>query len=167
MLSGNALHRHDKQGKSVFINLPEEICWQGTIILMRIPVDIDSDFDYRIYIKWKGIMVKVLKIKELISADVRSRANAKKIWDIVNATNNSIELDFSGVIFVSRSFADEVYNIIDSKKGITITNTFDIVKSMFETVSSSRSSKRVREKDNSEIKDFHDMESLSSFLSTM
>ena len=112
-------------------------------------------------------MVKVLKIKELISADVRSRANAKKIWDIVNATTNSIELDFSGVIFVSRSFADEVYNIIDSKKGITITNTFDIVKSMFETVSSSRSSKRVREKDNSEIKDFHDMESLSSFLSTM
>ena len=51
MLSGNAFHRHDKQGKSVFINLPEEICWQGTIILMRIPVDIDSDFDYRIYIK--------------------------------------------------------------------------------------------------------------------
>lgn len=112
-------------------------------------------------------MVKVLKVKELISADVRSRANAKKIWDIVNATNNSIELDFSGVIFVSRSFVDEVYNIIDSKKGITITNTFDIVKSMFETVSSSRNSKRVREKDNSEIKDFHDMESLSSFLSTM
>lgn len=50
MLSGGAFHRHENN-KSVFIKLPKDISWSGTIILMRIPVNVDKDFDYKKYIQ--------------------------------------------------------------------------------------------------------------------
>ncbi|WP_281644694.1 hypothetical protein [Bacteroides zoogleoformans] len=50
MLSGGAFHRHDKDG-SVFIKLPPNIVWNGTIILMRIPIHVDDTFDYQKYIQ--------------------------------------------------------------------------------------------------------------------
>lgn len=49
MLSGGAFHRHDANG-SVFVKLPSSISWNGTIILMRIPVDVPLDFNYENYI---------------------------------------------------------------------------------------------------------------------
>ena len=48
MLSGGAFHRHDSSG-SVYVKLPETINWSGTIILMRIPVQVPIDFDYSKY----------------------------------------------------------------------------------------------------------------------
>lgn len=48
MLSGGAFHRHDSSG-SVFVKLPNSIYWDGTIILMRIPVKVPLDFDYNKY----------------------------------------------------------------------------------------------------------------------
>lgn len=44
MLSGCAFHRHDSSGDR-YVSLPSEIRWDGTIILMRIPVKVDKDFD--------------------------------------------------------------------------------------------------------------------------
>lgn len=48
MLSGGAFHRHDRVD-SVFIDLPEDIYWEGTIILMRIPTNPPTGFDYSNY----------------------------------------------------------------------------------------------------------------------
>lgn len=48
MLSGGAFHRYDSSG-SVYVKLPETINWSGTIILMRIPVQVPIDFDYSKY----------------------------------------------------------------------------------------------------------------------
>lgn len=48
MLSGGAFHRYDCNG-SVFVRLPNDIFWNGTIILMRIPVEVPSDFDFYKY----------------------------------------------------------------------------------------------------------------------
>ncbi|MCD8292002.1 MAG: hypothetical protein LUC91_10950, partial [Prevotella sp.] len=50
MLSGGAFHRHDSNG-SVYVKLPPSIQWNGTVILMKIPVNIPSDFDYNKYIR--------------------------------------------------------------------------------------------------------------------
>lgn len=50
MLSGGAFHRYDTNG-SVFVNLPPDICWNGTITLMRIPVSAPAGFDYHKYVK--------------------------------------------------------------------------------------------------------------------
>jgi hypothetical protein len=48
MLSGGAFHRYDSNGAE-FVKLPDTINWNGTVILMRIPVNVPSDFDYKKY----------------------------------------------------------------------------------------------------------------------
>lgn len=48
ILSGGAFHRHDKNGKST-VALPKSIFWNGTIVLMKIPVDIPINFNYLNY----------------------------------------------------------------------------------------------------------------------
>ncbi len=49
MLSGGAFHRFDKN-KKTYLNLPEDIYWSGSIILMKIPVSAPENFDYYDYI---------------------------------------------------------------------------------------------------------------------
>lgn len=104
----------------------------------------------------------------MISTDIRSRSNAEIIREAVEGVKESITLDFEGVIFISRSFTDELCNIMDRHKGVMeLSNTSDLVHSMIKTVSESRKSKRVRPTGNYEMKEFKDMESLSSFLATI
>lgn len=49
MLSGSAFHRHICT-ENTYIQLPETFRWNGTIILMRVPIDVPQDFDYYKYI---------------------------------------------------------------------------------------------------------------------
>lgn len=49
MLSGGAFHSHIS-AENKYIQLPETFSWNGTIILMRIPIDVPSNFDYSMYI---------------------------------------------------------------------------------------------------------------------
>ena len=110
----------------------------------------------------------ILEIAKIISTDIRSRSNAEIIRAAVEGVKESITLDFTGVTFISRSFTDELCNIMDCHKGeLELSNTSDLVRSMIETVSEGRKSKRVRPVGNSEMKEFKDMESLSSFLATI
>lgn len=50
MLFGGAFHRHDINGSS-YVRLPESISWDGTVILMRIPLTVNNSFDYMKYIR--------------------------------------------------------------------------------------------------------------------
>ena len=50
MFSGGAFHRHSREFCD-FINLPTNFNWPGTIILMRIPVEVEEGFDYNNYIQ--------------------------------------------------------------------------------------------------------------------
>lgn len=108
-----------------------------------------------------------LKIAELISIDIRSRANADIIRSAIDGINGDIILDFSEVVFVSRSFTDELYNIMGEHKNLSLVNMSNIVKTMLEAVTKGRNSKRVFKENDSEIKVFDDMNSLSSFLATI
>lgn len=51
MFSGGAFHGHDRHNGSVYIKLPDAIHWDGTIILMRIPINVPEGFDYMKYVK--------------------------------------------------------------------------------------------------------------------
>lgn len=54
MLSGGAFHRYDLRDikKTIkYVNLPPIISWKGTIILMKIPINIPKDFDFYKYTK--------------------------------------------------------------------------------------------------------------------
>lgn len=45
---------------------------------------------------------------ELIGSDIRSRKNADYIRNSIAGCAGEVELDFDGVEFISRTFADEV-----------------------------------------------------------
>lgn len=50
MFSGGAFHRHS-DCKSDYIKLPQSIYWSGTVILMRIPIEVPDDFNYEKYVE--------------------------------------------------------------------------------------------------------------------
>lgn len=112
-------------------------------------------------------MDKTFKIADLLSTDIRSRANANIIRSLIDGVRGQIILDFTGVSFVSRSFTDELYNITQENRKITLTNLSDFVQTMLDAVIQGRTNKRNPLADNSEIVEFKDMESLSTFLSTI
>lgn len=112
-------------------------------------------------------MEKVLNISVLVSTDIRSRANANIIRSVIDGVYGKIILDFSGVTFISRSFADELYNILNERDNVSLANESELVKSMLEAVSLSRKNKRVQNNNTSEIKEIDDMKSLESFLATI
>ena len=118
-------------------------------------------------------MDKIFKISELISTDIRSRANANIIRSAIDGINERIVLDnerivldFDGVCFISRSFTDELYNVLEEHKNISFTNTSDNIKAMLDAVEKGRKSTR-NFSNSSEIKEFHDFASLSAFLATI
>lgn len=49
ILSGAAFHRRDASG-SYYANIPEQIRWHGTIILMKIPITLPAGFNYANYL---------------------------------------------------------------------------------------------------------------------
>ena len=112
-------------------------------------------------------MEKRIKIVELISADIRSRANVNIIRSAIDGINQDIVLDFTGVAFMSRSFTDELYNLMNEHKNLSLENMNDFIQSILDTVTAGRKSKRIFESESSEIKEFDDLKSLASFLSTI
>lgn len=108
-------------------------------------------------------MEKIIKVATVIGTELRSRSKASAIYTEIGDSNNVV-LDLAEVSFMSRSFADELCNIMASGNNVTVVNAHGVVADMLHIVSESRKRKRVRTKDNAEIKDFEDMESLSSFL---
>ena len=112
-------------------------------------------------------MDKTFNIADLISTDIRSRGNANIIRSAIDGIEGNIVLDFANVTFMSRSFTDELYNILDEHKNITLSNMSDFVDTMLKTVMQGRKNKRKFSNNESEIKEFDDMQSLSSFLSSI
>lgn len=112
-------------------------------------------------------MDKFIKVAELISTDIRSRANVNIVRSAIDGINENIILDFTDVAFMSRSFTDELYNLISEHKNVSLSNMNEFVNSMYIAVVEGRKSKRVFEPESSEIKEFDDMKSLASFLSTI
>ena len=102
---------------------------------------------------------------ELIGSDIRSRQNADHIRNSIANYDGVVELDFNGLEFISRAFADEIYSIVnESRDHVVLKNMKGIVDSMMSLVSESRTHKRVRKTENSTIKEFSDIESLSAYL---
>lgn len=62
-------------------------------------------------------METLIKMSELIGSELRSRTEAKKIHNSISLVRNGkIIISFSGVTFISRSFADEFCGIIENVK---------------------------------------------------
>lgn len=110
-------------------------------------------------------MKQTIKIKEIIGVDVRSRSNMGIVRSAIDGATGNVILDFSGVMFISRSFADELCIMMENLKfDVAIIQTSDVVQAMLKVVSDGRKQKRVRREEKTEIREFKDIESLSDFL---
>jgi hypothetical protein len=107
--------------------------------------------------------MKVIKFKDIIGTDVRSRVCIKALNDQLFGDDHYC-IDLDGVTFISRSFADELYNISNGKSNITFVNKSTDVDNMMKMVWKGRAKKRVRKSENATIENISNMEDLSKFL---
>lgn len=68
-------------------------------------------------------MTQTIRLYDIYRADLFSRAKAAELASHISSDADSVVLDFSGIGFMSRSFADELYNIIAAQAP----RTFDFV----------------------------------------
>ena len=112
-------------------------------------------------------MKQTIKLYDIYSADLFTRSSASELRSSIDEKADEVTLDFEGVSFMSRSFADEVCNIIDDipSKAFTFINQNEDVATMMTKVRESRHRERIRGVGNAKIYEFKDLESLSAFLS--
>ena len=114
-------------------------------------------------------MKQAIKLNTIYSTDLYTRSRASELRACINEEATEVTLDFEGIGFMSRSFADEVCNIMDDNKNITFEfiNRNADVEAMMNIVAEGRSQERKRGISNATIHKFEDMESLSKFLIAM
>ena len=114
-------------------------------------------------------MKQTIKLNTIYSADLYTRSRASELRACINEEVTEVTLDFEGIGFMSRSFADEVCNIIDDNKSIKFEfiNRNADVEAMMNKVAEGRSQERKRGISNAKMYEFEDMESLSKFLIAM
>ena len=114
-------------------------------------------------------MKQTIKLNTIYSDDLYTRSRASELRARINDEATEVTLDFEGIGFMSRSFADEVCNIIDDMGGKTFTlvNQNSDVATMMTKVRDGRSRERKRGVENAKMYEFQDMESLSEFLIAM
>ncbi len=114
-------------------------------------------------------MKQIIKLNTTYSADLYIRSRAPELRSCINENAKEVILDFEGISFMSRSFTDELCNIIDDNKDIIFeyVNLSHDIEAMITKVTESRSQERKRGISNAKIYKFEDMESLSEYLISM
>lgn len=105
------------------------------------------------------------QLSHKIGIELIARSRAVSLAIELSEKPGSIVLDFMGVVFVSRSFADELCNISDQFKGrIEFINMDDHIKEMIDGVSEIRRRGRERGRTPAKFHKFDDVRSLSEFF---
>ena len=95
-----------------------------------------------------------IRVKDIIGAEVRSRIPIAALKEAI-ARDGCYDIDMAEVTFISRSFADELYNL-----QLDHTN----VQKMMEVVWKGRKKKRVRTQADVKTVDLTSIEDFSNFL---
>ena len=114
-------------------------------------------------------MKQTIKLQDIFSTGLYSRSRAVDLRTHIMDNADEIELNFEGINFMSRSFADEICNMIDDmkEKKFMFTNQIEEVFIMMTKVQESRSRERKRGIKHAKVYEFNDMESLSKYLLTI
>jgi hypothetical protein len=114
-------------------------------------------------------MVKLI-MSELIGKELRSRAEAKKVLDWFDSyAKNDVVIDYVGVRFISRSFADELCGIIEDMNKLYTISEIDQSINISTTMRIVRNG-RNKPKDvklTGDTVELTDMKSLAEFLATI
>lgn len=109
-------------------------------------------------------MAHSINLFNLFGAEIRSRSNVEKLRRSMSDINGSV-MDMSGVVFISRSFADELCILIE--QGAKVVNAYGIVESMINVVQTGRNKKRIHTDEQATIIKMDDMKSLSEYLNAI
>lgn len=110
-------------------------------------------------------MGMTLILKEILGTSITSRVRAEVITDYLKKNPDVDVIDFEGVTFISRSFADEFYQIMRQiDRPIDVKGENSIVTAMLAAVEKTNTTQRVRPVDNPKIKSFSRIEDLSEYL---
>ncbi|MDE7402756.1 MAG: STAS-like domain-containing protein [Muribaculaceae bacterium] len=109
--------------------------------------------------------MNTIRVTSVIGPDIRTRLFFRKhIDDIMSRNNPYVIFDFSGVEFISRSVADEIFNIQLDYNRIKIMGLEGDVKKMYEVVRQGRISPRRYPDSNITTIRLHNMEELNNYF---
>ena len=114
-------------------------------------------------------MKQVLKIEEFFPQIIATRVSVKEfLCKQVNPNTSSVELDFSNVIFISRSAADEFVTFFEQKSlKHKFLNLNENIKKMFKAVNKTHSYKKIRSFRDVPIVSFNSYSDLNDFLAVL
>ena len=111
-------------------------------------------------------MTQTIKLFDIYHADLFSRAKALLLVDTISPKADTVILDFEGITFMSRSFTDELYNIvIDSPdKEFQYIHRNEDVRIMMEKVAEGRNRERQLGIPPAKMYTFNNQHELAEFL---
>lgn len=114
-------------------------------------------------------MKQVINIATLLGADLRHRSFFRRDIERIlpGMSADSIALNFEGVRFISRSVADEVYNILEDYPRLRVENMSGDVDAMYAIVVRGRQTPRVRSTGTIRVIRMKSKVELSAFLGTL
>ena len=115
-------------------------------------------------------MIQTIKMQNIFDAHyLMIRSRASELLSYINAETNEVSIDFDDIHFISRSFADELCNIIDDNKDkkFSFTGQIEEVRTMISMVQEGRRQERKRGIAHAKMYEFSNMEKLSSYLMSM
>lgn len=114
-------------------------------------------------------MRQYIRLRDIYCDDLYARSRASELRSQICKDAESVTLDFDQIGFMSRSFTDELNNIMDDLDSISFNfvNRNEDITSMMTKVAEGRKHERVRGVGNAKMYKFNDMESLSKHLLAM
>lgn len=116
--------------------------------------------------------MRTINVREIAGSNLVSRPTAKDLFDFVKNTGTpEVILDFSGVEFASRSFADEFYNLfhLNTERGFkfTLSNVPVDIDAMLKAVASTQDGSGKDKGADADIYRPKDMDDLDACFSTL
>ncbi len=110
--------------------------------------------------------MNTIYIATSIGKDIRTRSFFRRDIENLLNHNESVTLDFSEVIFISRSVADELYNVLEDYPLVQLDNLERDVKMMYSVVERARKQPRHYDDNNIEIIKLHTLKEMDEFFSS-
>jgi hypothetical protein len=111
-------------------------------------------------------MKQIIKLYDIYHADLFSRAKASILAEMISPEADTVILDFEGITFMSRSFTDELYNIVITypDKTFSYTGRNDDIRVMMEKVAEGRTRERQLGIPPAQMLSFDSQSKLAEFL---
>lgn len=110
----------------------------------------------------------IIYISEFVGANLNSRLAVRNMRDdIIKENIEYVIIDFSNVVFASRSFMDEFYNvmILNNNFSVEVINLPPEINSLLTIIKSNQHTSRTYKKSN--VKSFSTVNEVNNYLNTL